>query len=79
MLYWKSNFQMPNSGTQCSDVYIKIGEKIDNKIILSYSCHLDMQFIYTNEELILPVGIETDDEVYDYLIKIEKFSNYIKI
>jgi hypothetical protein len=79
MLYWKSNFQIPNSGTQCSDVYVKIDEKIGNKIILLHSCHLDMQFVYNKEEVLLLVDAKTDEDVYDYLISTEKFSKYIKI
>jgi hypothetical protein len=79
MLYWKSNFQAPNSGTQCSDVYVKIDEKIGNKLILIYSCNPDMQFIYNTEEVILPNELNIYDDVYDYLINTEKFLKYVKI
>lgn len=70
MLYWNANFQIPNSGTQCRDVYIIVdGNEIK---------------YYSEKELVNNFLSETENfpsnvNVYDYLLTLEKFNQYTRI
>lgn len=70
MLYWKANFQIPNSGTQSAEVFILV----KNKEVEFYSDQQTENLLFKKEYM-----IPEDANGYDYLLSLEEFANYIKL
>lgn len=75
MLYWKANFQIPNSGVQAAEVFAVAEQENDKVIVNFYSDELNSNLLFQNE-------FEVDekiDNLDDYLLELKEFSNYTKV
>ena len=78
MLYWKANFQIPNSNIQAAEIFavIDTDQTNDNTIYVKYfSDFASSLYIHTKEFINLS---ETRD-LYNYLLTLEEFINYTKV
>lgn len=69
MLYWKANFQIPNSGSQSAEVFVLI----DNDTVEFYSDSRSENLLFTKE-----YSFPEEIDPYDFLLSLEDFSNYVK-
>lgn len=70
MLYWNANFQIPNSGVQCKDVYVVVEENL-----IKYYSEKELLNNFLTEEHNFPSNVDR----YDYLLTLEKFSQYERV
>lgn len=70
MLYWKSNFQIPDSGVQSSEVYVKIDEQ-DRNLVIFYSDEACSHVIF-DKKFSVPLNVNP----YEYLLSLEYFAKY---
>lgn len=74
MLIWNSNFQIPNSGVQAANVYM-FAELDLNILKLSFYSDSNRANILWTEELEV---YDTIDDIYDYILSLEKYNQYKK-
>ena len=72
MLYWKANFEIPNSGVQSAWVFVSIQE--DRKTVDFYADQEKSTQLFTKT-----YDIPEEVDPYDYLLTLEEFSNYTKV
>lgn len=75
MLYWKANFQIPNSGVQAGEVYA-VGKQEENKIMVNYYSDNLLTNLIIQKEFKVTESIKN---VEDYLLTLKDFSQYKKI
>lgn len=78
MLYWKADFNIPNSAVQAAEVFAKAEIMEDGLVrVVFYSDQGSINMLWEKEfELVTPV---TDRNVYDKLLQNEYFANYSKV
>lgn len=72
MLYWKANFQIPNSGTQAAEVFVE-AETTDGVITAKYYAEkekINFLFEKTYED--------ASDDPYQYLLSLPEYEEYTK-
>jgi hypothetical protein len=74
MLYWKANFQIPNSGVQSAEVYV-ISESTESQVIAKF--YADKDFVNFLFEKIYEEKKVDDSE--KYLMSLSEYSTYEKI
>ena len=75
MLYWKANFQIPNSGTQAAEVYVTATQTEKTVTASFYADKLNQNLLFVKE-------IETEENlenIYDFLLTLNDFSEYTKV
>lgn len=72
MLYWRANFQIPNSGVQAAEVYAVATN--DDKLIVKFYGDKDQKIFLFEKEF-----ISTSSDPYEYLLSLEDFSNYVRL
>lgn len=70
MLHWYANFQIPNSGVQCAEVFVVAEE---NEI--KYYSERELHNNFMTETYNFPRGVDP----YDHLLTLEKFSQYTRV
>lgn len=75
MLYWKANFNIPNSGTQAAEVYVKVHRE-DPFIVAEYYSDPELSNMLMNKQYVVDPNITNYE---DYLLSLEEYSPYIKI
>ena len=78
MLYWKADFNIPNSAVQAAEVFAAVSSIEDVFVkVTFYSDQSSINMLWDKEfELSSPV---TERNVYDKLSQHEYFANYNKI
>lgn len=71
MLYWKANFQIPNSGAQASEVYA-IAQEEGRVLVTFYS---DRELSNMLFEQTFPYT-DPSKNIYEYLLEQEYFEHY---
>lgn len=72
MLYWKANFQIPNSGIQAADVYVVVTN--DDKLVAKFYGDETLQVFLFEKRYSVSVN-----DPYDYLLSLDEFSNYVRV
>lgn len=75
MLYWKANFNIPNSGTQAAEVYVKVVRE-ESCIVAEYYSDPELSNMIMNKQYIVGGNITNYE---DYLLTLEEYSLYTKI
>lgn len=75
MLYWKANFNIPNSGTQAAEVYVK-AHREDSVIVAEYYSDAELSNMIMNKQYVVDSSVSNYE---DYLLSLEEYSLYKKI
>lgn len=75
MLYWKANFNIPNSGTQAAEVYVKVIRE-ESGIVAEYYSDPDLSNMIMNKQYDIDPNIS---DYENYLLTLEEYSLYTKI
>lgn len=73
MLYWRANFQIPNSGAQAAEVFVK-AESADTVLSAKFYADRELKLHLFDKEY----TYEGNDP-YTYLLSLPEYSNYEKM
>lgn len=72
MLYWKADFQIPNSGTQALEVYA-VATIEDNSVMVNFYAEQQQINLLFSKEYSFD---RTFSEPYEFLKSLEEFAEY---
>jgi len=75
MLYWKANFNIPNSGTQAAEVYVKVYRE-DSHIVAEHYSDVELSNMFMYKQHTIDSNVSNYE---DYLLTLDEYSLYTKI